>query len=286
MNLAAEHDADRIGPDRLAEQIEQLPALPEVVMDLLQNIDREDVDIGVLARKMSHDQTLTAKALRFANSPFYGTQGKISSIQQAITLLGMKTVRQILTAAALASVFPDNRCKGFEFRAFWRHAMGTAICARLLARMLHLNQDFAFTAGLLHDIGRLVLVTRFPHSYEQVIAYRDEHDIFLLDAERSILGTDHVAVGLALAERWRFPEVIRHAIAGHHTPEPLGSSSIASLVNVANGIVHALDLAAVDNDLVPPVSLDAWRNVGLDDAAYLRLFRETEVEFEKISSIL
>ncbi|HYD80819.1 MAG TPA: HDOD domain-containing protein [Paucimonas sp.] len=272
--------------DELIGQVDQLPALPEIVTDLLRNIDREDLDISVLARKIAHDQTLTAKTLRFANSSYYGAKGKVTTIQQAITLLGMTTMRQLITAAALAVSFPDNQCKGFDFKAFWRHSMATAVCAQSMARHLHLNQDFAFTAGLLHDIGRLVLVTRFPAEYEQAMAWRARNDAYVIEAERAVLGIDHVQAGHALAVRWHFPEVIDHAILGHHKPDPIGRGSIASLINVANAIVHALDLAGEEDDVVPPVALGAWYDVGLDADVYLQIFRETELEFEKISSVL
>ena len=272
--------------DQVVAEIDQLPALPEIVNDILQNINREDLDISVLARKIAFDQTLTAKVLRYANSSYYGATGKISTIPQAITLLGMSTLRQLITAAALAVSFPDNECKGFDFKAFWHHSMGTAVCARIMARHLHLNQDFAFTAGLLHDIGQLVLVTRFTEAYEQALAWRVQEDAYMLEAERRVLGVDHMQAGHALAMRWHFPEVIDHAIVGHHKPDPAIRGSIASLIHVANAIVHALDLAGEEDDAVPPVDLSAWYNVGLDGETYQQIFRETELEFEKITVIL
>jgi putative nucleotidyltransferase with HDIG domain len=272
--------------DEVIAQLDQLPALPEIVHDLLQNINRDDLDISVLARKIAHDQTLTAKVLRYANSSYYGAKGKISTIQQAITLLGMATVRQLIVAAALAVSFPDNRVKGFDFKLFWRHSMATAVCARIMARHLHLNQDFAFTAGLLHDIGRLVLVTRFSTEYEQAMIWRAQNDAYALQAERAVLGVDHIQAGHALAMHWHFPDIIDHAILGHHNPVPTERGSIASLIHVANAIVHALDLAGDEDDMVPPVSMTAWCDVGLDGEVFHQIFRETELEFEKITSIL
>ncbi len=272
--------------DDLTAKIDHLPALPDVVTDLLRSIDQEDLDISVLAKKIAHDQALTAKTLRIANSSFYGNNGKTSTIQQAINLLGVKTVRNLITAVALLGCFPDSRCAGFDFKAFWRHSLATAVCAKVFARHLHLNQEFAFTAGLLHDIGRLVLVACFPQHYENVLAYRAAHDCYLLDAERAVLGIDHIAAGNALAVQWHFSPVIQHAINGHHMPDLIGSSSIASLINVADATVHALDLAGADDDLVPPVSLTAWHGVGLDADVYMLIFRETELEFEQINAVL
>jgi putative nucleotidyltransferase with HDIG domain len=278
--------AQRISTDDVVRQLQNLPTLSTVVMDLLNSVDEEDIDIGTLARKVSHDQALTAKTLRFANSSFFGSQSKVSTIQQAISLLGVRSVRHLITATALAGHFPDSACVGFDGRAFWRHAIATAVCCKVLAMHLHLNQDFAFTAGLLHDIGRLVLVSRFPQQYASVIAARAEADCNLLDAERAILGTDHVEVGRALAAHWNFSETIQKAIAGHHAPETFGNASIASIVHVANSIVQALDLGGAEDDLVAPVSMVAWTGLGMQENEYARIFRETELQFDAVSGAL
>ncbi len=278
--------AQRIQFDEIVKQVQDLPSLPAVVMELLDSIDSEDVDINVLARKVSHDQALTAKTLRFANSSFYGTPSKVTTIQQAITLLGVTNVRNLILAAALSGSFPENQCPGFSFKAFWRHAISTAVCAKLLARHVHLNPDYAFTAGLLHDIGRLVLVTRFPEHYAEAIAYRKQHDCYLLEAERAVLGIDHLIAGHALAVHWHFSDAMQHAIAGHHEPEKTESSLLVAVIHVADSIVHALDLAGVDDDLVPPIALTAWNNLGLEPDIYQHVFRETVLQFEQLNQVI
>lgn len=276
----------KLNADEVARQVQNLPTISAVVLDLLDSVDQEDIDIGTLARKVSHDQALTAKVLRFANSSFFGNQSKATTIQQAISLLGVQSVRHLIMATALAGHFPDGQCVGFDARAFWRHSIGTAVCCKVLAMHLHLNQDYAFTAGLLHDIGRLVLVSRFPEQYAAVIAYRAGTDCLLLDAERAVLGTDHVTVGQSLAAHWNFSEIIQKAIAGHHAPGAFGTASIASIVHVANSIAHALDFGAVEDDLVAPVSKAAWDGLGMQESDYAKIFRETEMQFEAVSQAL
>ena len=275
-----------IGIDDIVRQLQNLPTLSAVVVDLLASVEEENIDINILARKVSHDQALTAKTLRFANSSFFGSQSRVTTIQQAISLLGVRSVRHLIVATALAGQFPDSACAGFDSRAFWRHSVATAVCCRVLAMHLHLNQDYAFTAGLLHDIGRLVLVSRFPHQYAAVISARAAADCTLLEAERTILGLDHVDVGLALAAHWKFSETIQKAIAGHHAPETFGHASIASIVHVANSIVQALDLGGVEDDLVAPVSQVAWDGLGMQEHEYFRIFRETEMQFDAVSQTL
>ena len=276
----------RLQFDEVVVQIKDLPSLPAIVMELLNSIDQENIDISVLAKKVSQDQALTAKTLRFANSSFYGTPSKVTTIHQAITLLGVANVRDLITAAAISGIFPENQCPDFDFHAFWKHSIATAICAKLLARHVHVNADYAFTAGLLHDIGRLVLVTRFPDNYAAVIAYRKQRDCYMLDAEREILGIDHMVAGHALAVHWHFSEVMQHAIVGHHEPEKSEASALVSLVHVANSIVHALDLSGVEDDLVPPVSLLAWNNLGLEEEIYQHVFSETVLQVEKLNQVI
>jgi putative nucleotidyltransferase with HDIG domain len=272
--------------DDVVRNLDDLPSLPAVVMELLNSIDQDDIDISVLAKKVSYDQALTAKTLRLANSSLYGLQVKVTTIQQAITYLGFQTTRNLITAAAVTGCFAEGHCPGFDHKAFWRHSIATAACAKVLARQMRFNQDYAFTAGLLHDIGRLVLVSCFPNQYSETIAYRDQHDCYLLEAERTVLGVDHVDAGLALAEHWNFSDTMRLAIGGHHDPEAPGAGFLAAIIHVADAIVHALDLAQVQDDLVPPVSTVAWTALGLDEEIYLQLFRETELQYEEISMVL
>jgi putative nucleotidyltransferase with HDIG domain len=270
----------------LIKSIRDLPALPLVVAELINSFEQPDISISAVADKVAHDQALAAKTLRLANSSFYGLQCKVKTIQQAITVLGFDSVRALITAAGIIDNFSGGDPTKFDFKAFWRHAIGTALCAKSLAGLSGLNQDNGFISGLLHDIGRLVLVTRFPEQYTAVIAYRAAHDCYLLDAERSVLGLDHAAVGRALAEHWKFPLMIQHAIADHHAPALQDAGTVTSVVHVANAMVHALDLEGQDDDLVPPIAESAWNGLHIDAAGMRRVFRETESEFEEACQIL
>ncbi|MEJ7806270.1 MAG: HDOD domain-containing protein [Telluria sp.] len=275
-----------IALDDIVKNLEDLPTLPAVVMELLTAIDQEDVDISVLAKKVSHDSALTAKTLRLANSSLYGLQVKVTTIQQAITFLGFQTTRNLITAAAVTGCFAQGRCPGFDDKAFWRHSIASAACCKVIARRVRFNQDYAFTAGLLHDIGRLVLVSTHPQQYAAVMVYRALHDSHVLDAEQAVMGVDHVQAGMALAEHWNFSDTMKMAIAHHHDPDAPGAGLLAAIVHVANAIVHALDIAGDDDELAPAVAPAAWHAMGLNQEAWLHVFRETELQFEEIALIL
>lgn len=272
--------------EQIVQSVQDLPSMPAVVMELLSSIEQEDIDISVLAKKVSYDQALTARTLRLVNSSSYGLQVKVTTIQQAITYVGFQTTRNLITAAALTGCFPSGVCPGFNDKAFWRHSIATAACARALARRMRFNQDVAFTAGLLHDIGRLVLVSADPKAYGEVVAMRARADLEWQDAEQAVLGIDHVAAGVALAGQWNFSDTMRQAIAYHHAPETPGAGFLAAIVHIANAIVHALDIAGEENERVPRIAGIAWDAMGLSEEAYLHLFRETEVQFMEMSAVL
>jgi len=275
-----------ITSEELIQGLDDLPSLPAVVMELLSSIDQEDIDISVLAKKVAADQALTAKTLRLANSSAFGLQVKATTIGQAMTYLGFQSTRNLIMAAAMTGCFPSGRCPSFDDKVFWRLSIATASCARVLARHMRFNQDVAFTAGLLHGIGRLVLVTRYPEQYDTVLRERKRLDGNLLDTERALLGIDHILAGAALAEHWQFSGTMQQAIAFYHAPETPGAGFLATIVHVSNAVAHGLDLSGDADELVPAVSSVAWTALGLSEEVWLHVFRETELQFEEMTAIL
>ncbi|MBQ5941050.1 HDOD domain-containing protein [Massilia sp. AB1] len=272
--------------EQAVARLKDLPALPLVVSELLASFDDPDVELGQLADKIAHDQALAAKTLRLANSSFYGLQSRVRTIGQAIQVLGFDSVRALVVGAGVIGGFEAGREKGFDYDGFWRHAIGTALCARALARHARTNPELGFVAGLLHDLGRLVLVTRFPEHYAEVLARRALRDCELLLAEREVLGIDHAQVGRALGQHWKIPEPICRAIANHHQPMHQDEGELPAVVHVANVIAHGLDLADQEDDQVPVLVQGAWDSLRLDDAALRAVFAETEAQFEETCQVL
>lgn len=269
----------------IVRNIRDLPALPAIVLELIRTFGQEDVDIDTLAAKIARDQALAARTLRLANSSFYGLPSRVTTIGQAIVVLGFDAVRTLVAGSGIIGTLSAGGAQ-IDVAGFWRHSMATAVCARSLARHTGLNPENAFIAGLLHDIGRLVLATRFASGYGEVRAWRERGDGWLLEAEQAVLGIDHQQVGLMLAESWKFPLPIRRAIGNHHRPEAEDFGGLASVVHAANAIVHALDLAGEPDALVPPVMDAAWDSLRLDGAVLRAVFRDTCAEYEAASAML
>jgi putative nucleotidyltransferase with HDIG domain len=267
---------------QVIENLKDLPSLPAIVMELLSSLDSEDLDVATLAKKVTQDLALTAKTIRFANSSYYSTLVKVTTIQQAITLMGLSQVKQIVLSAALSGCFPENNCKGFDHKAFWRHSNAVAFASKLIARRLKFNEDVAYIGGLLHDLGILALVTLYPRQYEEVIQYRKTTLATQKEAEQFVLGIDHTQVGEALASEWNFSDVMKNAISGHHEPDQTGLGFLPSIVHVADGIAHMLGVSTIPDTQTITLNVVSWKNLNLDQSSVDTLIEEATIKFKKL----
>jgi putative nucleotidyltransferase with HDIG domain len=279
-----------IAPDTLRRRVSELPAMPQAVQDVLAALRDEDVRTDDCADRIARDQALTAKTLRLANSAFYGVPGRVATIHDAVQVLGLRTLSTLLEAAALVSRFPASGCPAFQPATFWRNSIGTAIAARAIAAELKLDANIAFTAGLLHDIGRLALATHFAEQFAQVLALQESDDLAALQAEQQALGTNHAEVGALVASHWRYPRTIVDAIAQHHqlpAPGPvLRNPGITDVVQVANGMAHLLDQPARDGAPPPAAIAPAWLRLGLNPQQYQHVHRHTALGVETLCQAL
>lgn len=257
----------QISLEQVAARLKQLPSLPAVVTRLLDSFANEEIDTAAIARQIALDQGLTARVLRVANSSFYGLQSRVGTINEALVVLGFRAVRSMVMAVGVNGAFRADLCPGFDPRAYLRHGVGTALAARELAAISGNNPELAFTAGILHNIGQLVLAANFPAQYAQAIAYSRQHDVDMLAAERAVLGVDHTQAGSLLAESWRFPPVLARAVAGHHAPQGDAADSLAMVVYAADAIALALGLTGDDFEMVTPLDEATWQTLGVSAEA-------------------
>lgn len=274
-----------ISRDELLAALRDLPPLPSVVLELVESLGHEELSATQYAAKISRDQALAARTLRLANSSFYGRGRQVRSVAEAIGVLGLRTVRGVVTAAGLAGSF--RRHAGFDHDAFWRHSIGSALCAQALAGELRRDDaELAFTVGLLHEIGRLALASAFAPAYAEVEQWRRDQDCPDGEAERAVLGIDHAEVGGLIARQWNFAPPIVDAIREHHAPPDAAVVTLTGIAHVADAIAHALGLAGDADEAVPALVLPVWAACRLDDAACMRLFARTEAQFETVCEAL
>jgi HD-like signal output (HDOD) protein len=203
--------------EALFDQPQALPSAPSVVQELINSFADEDVSTNEIARKIAADQVLSAKLLRLANSAHYHVSRSIGTVDHAVTMLGFVTVRTLVISSGLTGSFKP--IKGFDLEYFWRYSLHTAVVAKWLARKTKQNQDMAFTIGLMHAIGLLVMHTGMPEQCAQIDAIAAPWSDDRLDVEKTALGYDFATVSAELATRWRFPADFSATIAAF--PEPL-----------------------------------------------------------------
>lgn len=277
---------NRISLAQVLDNLQRLPSLPAVVSELILALGDEGISVDQLAHGIEKDQALAARALRVANSPFYGMRKPVASIHDAIVVLGFRAVGSLVTTAALTDFFKAPTLAWFDQATFWRHSLGCGVCCRRLAGGTGLDPEIGFTAGLLHDIGRLLLVVTCTRQYAEVVAWRNEHDALMQDAERQVLGLDHTEAGAALARHWHFPHEIQAAVAAHHQPDVGTGGGYADLVHLCEALAHGLDLARDPFAVISPLSDSVPGRLGLDWAGVADRLAAIEREFASYETLV
>jgi len=203
--------------DALFLQQNALPSIPKVVQEVIDSFNNENVAIEEIATKLAADQVLSAKLLRLANSSYYHASRSVATVDDAVLMLGFMTVRTLVISTGLTGSF--KAMPGVDLKRFWRYSLHTAVAAKWLAKLLHGNSDVAFTVGLMHAIGQLVMHAAMPEKMLQIDKIAGPLDSRRADVEQTSFGYSYADVGAELAKRWRFPEEFTTVIKA--TPDPL-----------------------------------------------------------------
>ena len=201
----------------LLDHVESIAPLPHVASRVVQVAEDERFSAYDLAAIIATDTAMTAKILRLANSAYYGFPRRIATVRDAVVLIGFRAVRATALAAAVVDLFPDKGGSRFSADLFWAHSVACTSVAEALAKDgAGVRPDEAFTAGILHDVGRLVLAQYAQDSFNQSLDRALQQGVPLESAEIAVLGYDHAEVGAGLTHRWNFPTKICAAIENHH----------------------------------------------------------------------
>jgi len=249
--------------DQLIQEADKLPPIPQAAQKALALIRKPEASAVDLAQIIGTDQVLSAQVLRWANSAYYGMENRIITAQQAIVVLGMNTVQELIMTYSLSG--PMNRAvPGYELQngELWHHAVGTAIGAKLISRQRGLNIDEeAYFAGLLCDIGKLIFEKLLRETDTNQAEWK-QHSF--LEMERTKFGIDHAMLGAEIARRWQLPEELVAAIAHHHEPQLTGNRSVlVATVHVADAAMMMLGIGVGIDGLRYPLQEDAIRLLGM-----------------------
>lgn len=267
-------DAD-VRLNALVRQVRDLPALPAAVLRVMQITDDPKAGATDVARALASDQALAVRVLKLANSAFYGASRRIATVSEAVVILGLRTTRNLAMASSCQEML-EREVAGYAMQrgALWRHSLACASAAQMLAKRAGFRTEEAFIAGLLHDLGKVVMNTYQRDQFVLVLRRTLEQGETYSEAEREVFGFDSAEAGARLLERWNLPDSLVGAVRYHHLPlaAPM-SSPLPSLVHVADAICLTLGIG-----------------LGVDGLAYalqpeaLAVLNLTESDFEQVAS--
>jgi putative nucleotidyltransferase with HDIG domain len=235
---------------RIIQSIKDLPPMPQAVIKIQHLILDLNSDTAQVAGIIESDQAIAAKVLKMANSAFYGMSGKISSIHQASLLLGYRTLGEIVTMAAAADILTGKMPGyGYDSQELWQHWLSVAFTAKMIAAMKHKDLlHEAHTAGLIHDVGKIILDRHVLENKDQISAYMAQGEKTFLDAEGYFFGFDHAEIASEICQTWKIPEKTSLAIKCHHQPSISNGDELSYILHVADNISTMGGIGYDDDD--------------------------------------
>ncbi len=273
--------------DRIINSIGELSTLPTIYMKLSHLLSVPNASIKMISNIISEDPAIAAMVLKIVNSAAYGFYNKIGDLQHAVVILGLNEIKNLVLATSIYKVVKEFKASSaFDMQEFWKHSIGCAILARVLAETAYLkNPENVFTGGLLHDIGKLIHAAYLREDFNRVLVNVVETGSQMSESEKNILGFDHAQTGSALAEKWNLPRETVNMIAHHHLSHMSDTlTREIAAVHIGNSLCIALRMGSGGEKRVPIVNQKAWEilDLNLSDLEYV-MQRSTKLFEESIS---
>jgi len=226
--------------DDYIDKVKTLPPAPKILPELLDLLNRDDVDGERIVKLIAFDPAITVAVLRLCNSVMFGGASPATDLQEAVTRLGFRQVYQLVAAVSGAKLLSSaQKGYGIDSGELWRHSVTAAVAAQVIATKVEDDSSLAFTATLLHDIGKLVLADALHHIYSELVENSQSQQTPLIESEKRLLGVQHAEIGGRLLARWKFPENIVNAVWFHHDPSAATSHErLAAIVYLANMVAY------------------------------------------------
>lgn len=274
--------------ERIVEETSTVYSLPLFYEHLNEAINHPRSSIDDIAKIITEDQGLTARLLRLANSPMFGCYAKVDSITKAVTIIGTQQLRDLALAASVMGVFKDIPEELLTMSSFWRHSIACGIIARSLAvYRRESNVERLFVAGMLHDVGQVVLATARPDATRKILEEQRETGKFYLALEQERLGFNHADLGGALLKKWKIPSSIGEPVAFHHNPGSAEQFRLeTALIHLADIICQAMEFGQGAELSVPPLDESAWDRLGLQPNMFETVLKQSETQISETFAIL
>ncbi len=280
-----------IGAHELVGRVHDLPTLPAVIGRINAEMGKESLTAASLAAIVSEDSSLASLVLKVANSAYYGLVREVDTVERAITVLGMETVRNLAMGISAFALFERDPTGVMDLEGLWRHTLACAVAAAGILKPAGL-QDKGFLSGLLHDIGKVVMAHILPDETVMVIGQMRDSGLRQSAVEQEVFGFSHARIGGILADRWQFPEVYGRAIRFHHEPSRLNPEKsdpaalrVVNAVHVANKMVKLLGLGKSTDPKSDTVGKEALRSIGIGAAALKGMAGTIRKEFHAMLEV-
>ena len=273
---------------KVATAIKSFPGMPGTAVRLLALIDNPAMRVSQIEQILRHDPGLTANVLRLANSAYFGIPSKVGSIRQAVILLGLKRLIQMVIAACVSAIM-DKPVPGYDLPPgeLWRHSIAVSVAAEGLVK--ELNADAAeeiFTAALLHDVGKLVLGQFVQNEYQQIETAISQGISFEM-AEKIVLGANHADIGARILTNWSLPQEIINAVQFHHAPEEAPQvNTMLDIVHVANFMSMMIGIGIGRDGLHHEPSAEVTERLGLEPGHLEKVASQTTQWVKELSEVL
>lgn len=246
-----------------------LPTLSEFYLRFRQKIADPSTSATEIANVIASDQVITSRVLRTANSPFYGLVSRITTIPHAIVVIGFNGIHYIILNTAVFNLFNKAASSGidvFDISRLWQHSSAVAILSRLIAKKINFPAyEEMFTAGLLHDIGKLYIYKNYSSDFVEIIRQVQQEKVHIREAEDKVLGINHAEIGELLLKEWNLPEDLLFTTAYHHNPVlAKNKDKPASIVHLADILCRSLEIGSGGDNTIPPLNYEAWDKLGLE----------------------
>ncbi len=268
---------------RILRTISDLPPMPQVAEKARKLTADENASFSDLAKIIETDQAIAARVLKLANSSFYGVMGTVTSIQHASVVLGMKTLNELLTLACASSLL-GKELKGYGQSSgdLWQHSLAVAAGARELANRKKPDlADDAFSAGLIHDCGKLILDQYITERKQEFMDFMKNGNNSFLDAEKTLLGFDHGTIAAAVCEKWHIPKRLIGAIQYHHKPSAGQTNDLIYIVHAADAIALMSGIGAGMDGMMYEIDERAMESLELDGTQISELMAASAEYVEK-----
>jgi len=268
---------------RIFKTLKDLPPMPQVAEKARKVIADPKSSFGDLARVIESDQGIVTRVLKMANSPYYGLSGNVSSVQHASVVLGTKTLMELLNLACSSEILGQT-LQGYDLAAgdLWMHSLAVANGSQLIARRVSpsLEQD-AFAAGLIHDVGKIILDPYIQERKPEFQSFVNRGDETFLSAEKNILGFDHAELASEVCARWQIPGHITKSIRYHHDPSPSGQDTLSYIVHLADAVAIMSGIGAGMDGMLYAINNEVLKHLKLTDDDLIHIMGEVASYVEK-----